>query len=69
MSLAQRAIVALALMVSFYLLALGIAGGLLWAAYATLPTSSEGLVAIGRQLFGNTTRRGHRSKSPAAPQL
>ena len=34
MSLAQRAVVALALMVSFYLLALGIAGGLLWAAYA-----------------------------------
>jgi Zn-dependent protease with chaperone function len=34
MSLAQRAIVALALMVSFYLLALGIAGGLLWIAYA-----------------------------------
>jgi Zn-dependent protease with chaperone function len=34
MSLAQRALVALALMVSFYLLALSIAGGLLWIAYA-----------------------------------
>ena len=34
MTLAQRAIVALALMLSFYLLALAIAGGLLWAAYA-----------------------------------
>jgi hypothetical protein len=45
MSLTARAIVAVFLMIGFYLLALGLASGLLWLAYADwhITTASTGL--------------------------